>query len=581
MQEIIVQISKYVLLFLMAVYTLLALLSIRQKDAVKRRGRANSQFAIILIFDAAAFAILYLQSRDPKMFGILAGLLLYTVLVQVLYRLIYKKASLAVLNNMCMLISTGFVIQSRLGTSTAIKQLIIVAGSSAVCLVIPVIIRRVKTMRNLGWLYAVLGILLLGAVFAFGRISGGANLSVTIGGISFQFSEFVKITFVFFIASMLRNDVSFRRVVIVTILAALHVGILVLSKDLGAALIYFVAYIVMVTVATKQGRYALLGIGGMCLASVAAYHLFSHVRVRVQVWKNPFADYEGTGYQIVQALFGVCAGGWFGTGLFEGNPEMIPLAKEDFTYAAVCEEMGILFGICLIFLCMSMYLQIVSISTKLSNRFYRLVSIGLGTEYAFQVFLTVGGTTKFIPMTGITLPLVSYGGSSIMCTIIMLSIIQGLFMIREDEDEEHELLEEIIRRQNEKERQMNRAQRDTRASARTTARGIRRAAKRSAAGTRAVPDRKATRAVNVQMRENNPETGNETGKKAAGSSSRKVTGPAPMKPPEAGSGRPVSDREIRKTLESLQESLPQEKQDVDIDDLSRKIEDETEKSLNY
>ena len=581
MQEIIVQISKYVLLFLMAVYTLLALLSIRQKDAVKRRGRANSQFAIILIFDAAAFAILYLQSRDPKMFGILAGLLLYTVLVQVLYRLIYKKASLAVLNNMCMLISTGFVIQSRLGTSTAIKQLIIVAGSSAVCLVIPVIIRRVKTMRNLGWLYAVLGILLLGAVFAFGRISGGANLSVTIGGISFQFSEFVKITFVFFIASMLRNDVSFRRVVIVTILAALHVGILVLSKDLGAALIYFVAYIVMVTVATKQGRYALLGIGGMCLASVAAYHLFSHVRVRVQVWKNPFADYEGTGYQIVQALFGVCAGGWFGTGLFEGNPEMIPLAKEDFTYAAVCEEMGILFGICLIFLCMSMYLQIVSISTKLSNRFYRLVSIGLGTEYAFQVFLTVGGTTKFIPMTGITLPLVSYGGSSIMCTIIMLSIIQGLFMIREDEDEEHELLEEIIRRQNEKERQMNRAQRDTRASARMTARGIRRAAKRSAAGTRAVPDRKATRAVNVQMRENNPETGNETGKKAAGSSSRKVTGPAPMKPPEAGSGRPVSDREIRKTLESLQESLPQEKQDVDIDDLSRKIEDETEKSLNY
>jgi low affinity Fe/Cu permease len=228
-----------------------------------------------------------------------------------------------------------------------------------------------------------------------------------------------------------------------------------------------------------------------------------------------------------------------------------------------------------------MYLQIVSISTKLSNRFYRLVSIGLGTEYAFQVFLTVGGTTKFIPMTGITLPLVSYGGSSIMCTIIMLSIIQGLFMIREDEDEEHELLEEIIRRQNEKERQMNRAQRDTRASARTTARGIRRAAKRSAAGTRAVPDRKATRAVNVQMRENNPETGNETGKKAAGSSSRKVTGPAPMKPPEAGSGRSVSDREIRKTLESLQESLPQEKQDVDIDDLSRKIEDETEKSLNY
>lgn len=569
MQEIIVQISKYVLLFLMALYTFLALISIGQKDAVKRRGRANSQLAIMLIFDGSAFIILFMQSGDVKMLVILAGLVLYTVLIQLFYRLIYKKASLAVLNNMCMLLSIGFVIQSRLGTSTAIKQLIIVAGSSALGLVIPVIIRRVKTMRNLGWIYAVLGILLLGAVFAFGRISGGANLSVTIGGVSFQFSEFVKITFVFFIASMLRNDVSFRRVVVVTVLAAMHVGILVLSKDLGAALIYFVAYIVMVTVATKKGRYALLGVGGMAAASVAAYHLFSHVRVRVKVWKNPFADYEGTGYQIVQALFGVCAGGWFGTGLFEGNPEMIPLAKEDFTYAAICEELGVLFGICLIFLCMSMYLQIVSISTKLSNRFYRLVSIGLGTEYAFQVFLTVGGTTKFIPMTGITLPLVSYGGSSVMCTMIMLAIIQGLFMIREDEDEEHELLEEIIRRQNEKERQMNRAQRDTRPSAGMGTRVLRGFTKRNTTGTRAVSNRKQERPVDVRV----------TGPAPAGS--RKVTGPASVKPSENRRRDTADEKKLRKTLEAYQDSLPQEKQDVDIDDLSRKIEDETEKSLNY
>ncbi|MBR2189352.1 MAG: FtsW/RodA/SpoVE family cell cycle protein, partial [Eubacterium sp.] len=455
MAEILVQISKYIMLALIILFTVNAFLVMFRKDPEARKNHTSTEMTMMIMFDIVAFMILYLQSREFRMLLILGGLLLYIVLIQLLYRLIYKKASLALMNAMCMLLSVGFVIQSRLGTETAWKQLIIVAASSVLCLIIPVFVRKVKVMRNLSWLYAILGILLLGGVFAFGRLTGGANLSVSIAGISFQFSEFVKITFVFFIAAMLKEDTSFRQVIKVSVLAAIHVGILVISRDLGAALIYFVAYIVMVYVSTKNVGYVAIGLGGMALASVVAYRLFAHIRVRVQVWRDPFQDYEGTGYQIVQALFGVCAGGWFGTGLFDGNPEMIPLAKEDFTYAAICEEFGILFGIFLILLCMIMYLQIVSISTKLSNRFYRLVAIGLGTEYAFQVFLTVGGTTKFIPMTGITLPLVSYGGSSIMCTIIMLSIIQGLYMIREDEGEEKELLQAIIDRQNEKEEELN------------------------------------------------------------------------------------------------------------------------------
>ncbi|MCF0146081.1 MAG: FtsW/RodA/SpoVE family cell cycle protein, partial [Eubacterium sp.] len=196
----------------------------------------------------------------------------------------------------------------------------------------------------------------------------------------------------------------------------------------------------MVFVATRNPGYALIGLGGMGAASLVAYKMFNHVRTRVSVWRDPFQDYEGTGYQIIQALFGVCAGGWFGTGLFRGHPEMIPLANEDFTFAAIAEEFGILFSIFLILLCLGMYLLIVNIAMRLEKPFYKLVALGLGTEYAFQVFLTIGGTTKLIPMTGITLPLVSYGGSSIMCTIIMLSIIQGLYILRRDENKE-ELLE--------------------------------------------------------------------------------------------------------------------------------------------
>ena len=580
MIQIFVQISRYLLIALMGLYTLNAVFLTTIEDTERRKAFVNRETFLMIMFDLLAFAVMFLQTGDITLLMIGGGLMIYTLLIQLLYRIIYRKASIALVNTMCMLLSVGFVIQSRLGTDTAFKQLIIVVFASLFCLIIPVFVRKVKVMRKMPLLYAVLGILLLMGVFVLGRVSGGANLSLNIGGISFQFSEFVKITFVFFIAGMLQKDTGFKQVCIVTVLAAIHVLILVVSKDLGAALIYFVAYIVMVCVATRQPGYAVVGLGGMSAASVLAYKLFAHVRVRVQVWQDPFADYEGTGYQVVQALFGVCAGGWFGTGLFAGHPEMIPVALEDFTFAAICEELGIIFGILLIFLCMSMYLQIVMISTKLSNAFYRLVAIGLGTEYAFQVFLTIGGNTKFIPMTGITLPLVSYGGSSIMCTLIMLAIIQGLYMIREDEDEDRALLEEIIRRQNQKEQEMERRQRQRRASGAFGTRMLRSPGRQDNAGTHILRKRDEEAAPGTHILRQpakSPEDGTmvsigqrrpqkNVNKDAATASDYKKT---------------ANPEERLRELQKLSKLSAAESENVDLDDLSKKLEDEAEKSLNY
>ncbi|MCQ2501496.1 MAG: FtsW/RodA/SpoVE family cell cycle protein, partial [Lachnospiraceae bacterium] len=435
MVKIIVEVSKYVLLLIMVLFTIETFMVLRFRSKEQKNRIMRKQIILMLFFNFLAYIVMYCVKQQMEMLIIYLGVVIYILLVQAMYRLVYKKASLILLNTMCMLLSIGFVIQTRLGINYAIKQLMIVAVSTAVSMLIPVIVRKARFIRQMTVAYAVVGIVLLVAVLGLSRVTGGANLSIEIGGITFQFSEFVKITFVFFIAGMLREVTDFHQVAITTVVAAMHVIILVLSKDLGAALIYFMAYVVMVYVATGKVGYAALGLGGMGVASVAAYKLFSHIRVRFSVWRDPFADYQGTGYQIVQALFGVCAGGLWGTGLFLGNPEMIPLARVDFTYAAICEEMGILFGICLILLCMGMYFLIVNISMKLKEPFYKLVAIGLGTEYCFQVFLTIGGTTKFIPMTGVTLPLVSYGGSSVMCTIIMISIVQGLYILREDEDD--------------------------------------------------------------------------------------------------------------------------------------------------
>lgn len=258
---------------------------------------------------------------------------------------------------------------------------------------------------------------------------GGEN------GISIQPSELVKIIFVFFVASSFKLSLEFKDIVITTAIAAFHVLILVVSKDLGAALIIFVVYLVMLYVATRQPLYILAGLGAGSAASVVAYHLFNHVRVRVVAWKDPLAAYDNGGYQVVQFLFAIGNGGWFGMGLFQGAPETIPVATSDGIFAAISEEMGLLFALCMILICLSCYVMFLNIAMQLRSMFYKLVALGLGTCYIFQVFLTIGGETKFIPLTGVTVPLVSYGGSSLISTVIMFAIIQGLYILREDEEE--------------------------------------------------------------------------------------------------------------------------------------------------
>lgn len=440
METIITELSKYLIIILMILYTFQCFTIFRKHDMEDKRQVLRKQIVLMLFMNLVAYAVLYMKTQEIRMIFMYGAVFLFIVAVQVLYRLIYKKGNLLIVNNMCMLLSIGFLILSRLNFDKAVKQFEIVVLGMALSFIVPVIVRKVKLLKDLTWLYGIVGIALLGGVLVLAAISGGAKLSIEVGGVTFQFSELVKITFVFFVAGMLREDTSFKRVVITTVVAGLHVLILVVSKDLGSAVVFFVAYLVMLYVATKKPLYALAGLAGGALAAVVAYFLFNHVRQRVVIWKDPIAVYDkvGGGYQVAQGLFGISAGSWFGMGLGEGLPNTIPVVDKDFIFAAICEELGSIFAICMLLVCMSCFLMIVNVSMKMSKPFYKLIAMGLGAEYAFQVFLTVGGTSKFIPMTGITLPLVSYGGSSVICTILMLAIIQGLYILREDEGEELE-----------------------------------------------------------------------------------------------------------------------------------------------
>ena len=434
MINVIVELSKYLILTLMVVYTFHCFYTVRQQDEEEKNSLLRQQLILIFFMDFTAFLVIYLKTFDFNVIIFYIEMLVFFAAVQILYRIFYKKASLLLLNNMCMLLSVGFIMLCRLDITTATKQLVIAAAASGIALIIPVMIRKMRFLRRLTWLYAGVGIILLAAVFLLARTSYGAKLSL----MGVQPSEVIKITFVFFMASILSRDTSFPTVVKATIIAGLHVVILVLSRDLGSAVIFFAAYLVMIYVSTKKAAYLGLGIAGGSTGAVIAYFLFGHVRQRVSAWKNPMAVYQNEGYQIVQSLFAIGTGGWFGMGLCQGSPGSIPVVKNDFIFSAICEELGGIFAICLILVCMSFFLMIVNIAIRIKNPFYKLIALGLGTEYAFQVILTIGGATKFIPMTGVPLPLVSYGGSSVMSTILMLAIIQGLYILREDEDEEFE-----------------------------------------------------------------------------------------------------------------------------------------------
>ncbi|MGN0315720.1 MAG: FtsW/RodA/SpoVE family cell cycle protein [Fusicatenibacter sp.] len=434
MVNAVVQLSKYLITIVMLLFTLQSFTALKERDEYERRYILGKQILMILLLDFICFFVMFLQKGETEIIRMYLLLMAYILMVQVLYRLIYKKASMILVNNMCMLLSISIIMLTRLNISKAVSQFHIMAASTLICFIIPVVVRKVKFLKNLTWFYAMLGIAMLAAVMVLGFTSGGAKLSIEFHGFTFQFSELAKITMVFFLAGILRDDNSFPNVVKATVIAAVHVLILVASTDLGTAFVFFMAYVVIIYVATRKARYPLLGLSGMCLACIAAYFMFAHVRNRVALWKDPIASWDISS-QLAQGLFGMCSGGWFGTGLYEGRPDLIPVAVKDFIFSAICEELGIIFGICLILLCMSTFLLIINISMKMSKRFYKLIAMGLGTEYATQVFLTVGGTIKFIPMTGITLPLVSYGGSSLLSTIVMLSIIQGLYILREDEGE--------------------------------------------------------------------------------------------------------------------------------------------------
>ena len=440
MGSFISEISNYAFVVSMAVYVATNIAVFFFKNPEQHKHFYMLQTLLAIAFHAVGYITLFMRTEDPRYFFFFAFQELILFALILVFRTIYHSVSRLMLNNVIMLLFVGFTILGRLAFMNAVRQFVITVVALAVSMMIPWIMKHTKLLNKMGYIYAAIGILSLGAVWLTGEITNGSKLAFTVNGMSFQPSEFVKITLVFFLAALLSNTKNKYRYIITAALVAVHIGILVLSRDLGGAGIYCMIYLFLFYISNRNmitlGAGALLGAGAFALA----LKMFSHVKIRVQNWLNPWMDMTNTGYQITQSLFAIGTGGWEGMGLLQGDPTTIPYVNEDFVFSAIAEEFGVLFAVLLILLYLLTVLHIFRMSARVQEFFHKLILSGLAVSLGTQVILTVGGGTRFIPLTGVTLPLISMGGSSLTSTILMFGVVQGIYINEigcydEDEDD--------------------------------------------------------------------------------------------------------------------------------------------------
>ena len=326
----------------------------------------------------------------------------------------------------------GYVVITRLDGDLAALQSTWTAIGIGGYVVTLILLPRVRLLESYRYLLGLAGIflLMLPLVPGLGREINGARIWASVGPINFQPGEFAKIALAAFFAAylvdsreLLRSRLELRDLAPIGLAWAGSLGVMVFERDLGSSLLFFTLFVVVLWVASE--RWIVLAVGGamFVVGAVASWMMFGHVQKRVDIWLDPFADPKGDGFQIVEASFALADGGLTGTGLGRGEPTRIPFVETDFIFVAIGEELGLAGSVAVLMAFLLLVGSGLRVALRAERVFEKLFALGLTTLLAVQTFVIVGGVLRVVPLTGITLPFVSYGGSSLVANYVLLGLL--------------------------------------------------------------------------------------------------------------------------------------------------------------
>ncbi len=394
---------------------------------------------VVLLF--AMIALNQGQALDMNTLGVPAGIFAAFVIAHIATRRFAPGADPALLPIAFALSGIGIAFVTRLAPDLAVNQVMWLFLGVAFMVLVLAFVRNLDKVANYKYTLMIVGFLLLLSplVPGLGQEIYGSRIWLSLGGFSFQPGEIAKIIIVLFLAGYLAQNREmlsvftvrvgpFRLPDIRTLLPLILMWgvallIVVFEKDLGSALVLFFMFLVMLYVATGKKFYLAIGLGLIAVGGVGAFLAFDHVQVRVNTWLDPFADAQNTGYQLTQAIYSIADGDLFGVGLGNGLAEQIPVVESDFIFADIAEEIGLLgaAGVLLLFLCFAIRGFVTAARAK--SDVSSFVAVGLTSVIVLQAFIIVGGVTRLIPLTGITLPFISQGGSSLLASFIIVGLL--------------------------------------------------------------------------------------------------------------------------------------------------------------
>lgn len=390
------------------------------------------------------FAMLVVNQGQPLNFntlGVPIGIFAAFVVAHLAVRKLAPGADPAILPITFALSGIGIAFVTRLRPELAVGQLMWLFVGVAFLVLALLFVRNLDRLARYKYTLMLAGfILLLSPLIPFiGQEIYGSRIWLSIGPFSFQPGELAKIAIVLFLAGYLAanremlsvftwrvgpfNLPDIRTLLPLLLMWLISIGIVAFEKDLGSALVFFFVFLVMLYVASGKKTYVIAGVLMMAIGAVGLYFVFDHIQVRVATWLDPFADAQNTGYQLVQTIYSLADGGLFGVGIGRGLADQIPVVESDFIFAAIGEETGLLgaAGLLLLYLCLA--IRGMATAARAKSDVSSFAAVGLTAIIILQAFIIVGGVTRLIPLTGLTLPFVSQGGSSLLASFISVALL--------------------------------------------------------------------------------------------------------------------------------------------------------------